>query len=113
MSTIEHLIARTTALETAEELQPQLAAILTRLERMERIISDIADTVLTSDQVAEMLACDVQTVLVYIKSEGLEAVQRGRKWYCRRSHVLQWLSSDRGAMLAERLRNRDTESFSH
>lgn len=111
MSTIEHLIARTTALETAEELQPQLAAIITRLDRMEQIISDMADTVMTTAQVAEMLDCDAQTVLAYIKNEGLEAVKRGRTYYCRRSRVLQFLTSDRGARLAERLRNRRTEAF--
>ncbi|NTU54835.1 MAG: helix-turn-helix domain-containing protein [Anaerolineales bacterium] len=104
---IEQLIARTTALETAEELQPHLHDILNRLDRMERLMADMAessDSVLTTVQVAEMLHCESPTVIRFVREEGLEAVKRGRIWYFRKSRVLAFLTSERGSRLAARMR---------
>lgn len=104
--TIEQIIAEATKAEVADSLYPALSSLSDRMHRIEQMLSDLTDTVMTTGQVSEMLHCDTQTVLRFIKEEGLAAVKRGRAWYFRRSAVLEFLTSAHGARLAEMLRNR-------
>lgn len=104
--TIETLIAQAAASETHGKLGPALVELSERLERVEAMLVEITDAVMTVEQVADMMSCDVQTIHRFIKEEGLEAVKRGKRWFCRRSRVLAFLTSVRGASLAARIRAR-------
>lgn len=102
--TVEQLIAQASAQENEARLMPELKRLDERMGRIEQMIAEMTDTVMTTDQVAEMLFCDAQTVIRYVKEEGLEGVRRGRGYLFRRSHVLQFVTSQSGSKLASKLR---------
>ena len=103
--TVEELIAKASAEESGARILPELKKLDDRMGRIEQMILEMADTIMTTEQVAELLLCDPQTVLRYMKEEGLEGVKRGRGYFFRRSHVLEFMTSKNGAKLAGKLRS--------
>lgn len=92
--------------EKIEELKKQHQSIYEEQRLFREMITDIVeDTIMTVDQVADMLSCTTPTVIRYIKEEGLPAVKRGQ-WNMRESSVLQWFTSETGAKLADKLQRR-------
>lgn len=100
--TIEQTIAHATREQVMSAIRPEVEAIREEQRLLREMITDIVDTIMTVDQVADMLSCTTQTVIRYIKEEGLPAVKRGQ-WYMRKSSVLQWFTSETGAKLADKL----------
>lgn len=80
-----------------------------QIEALQRVIAEKADEPMTTERVAEMLDCDVQTVIRYHKEEGLQGERRGRGYRFMRSHVMAFLTSQSGAKLAQELRRRGAE----
>jgi len=105
-STIEQVIARATADRTAGLIRPDIEELARKLDVLHDLVVQMADTIMTAEQVAEALHCSVQTVIKYVKEDGLKGVKRGNAWIFRRSHVIEFSSSSVGKILSKKLMNR-------
>ena len=105
-STIEQVIARASADRVAGIIRPDIEELSRKIEVLHDLVAQMADTIMTAEQVAEALHCSTQTVIKYVKEDGLMGVKRGNAWLFRRSHVIEFSSSPTGKFLSKKLMNR-------
>lgn len=95
---IESLIAEACAERVSAVMSPRMDTQDAEIALLKRLVADMADAVMTTEQVADMIHCEPSTVIQYAKSGELQGVKRHR-WLFRRSHVLRFISSPAGEKL--------------